>query len=623
MGRRPGANDGNSGGSGAGMAREFSLGETEDRDGRTIAGAEARPMKVHGGDPEAVEVRSGPRARFFHVCWLGVLMAMLAGSADAQATAGDRPVRVARLAHLTVHVALEPAGTDQWTQAVPNTPLTTGDRFYVNHEDHAELQMGGLAVRVWKFTDLSVVNLANDATQLAVAQGSVHVRTFALRADRPVEVDTPNGAITVLQPGDFRLDVYTNGGGTLVAVDAGAIQISGPGVEKILGAGESVHLVGSNPIHVLAQRMPGKDPFDVWSQQRDRAFLSSEARRYVNPETVGSEDLDAYGKWSDTLEYGPVWYPSNLPAGWSPYSNGRWRWIAPWGWTWVDADAWGFAPFHYGRWTDLGSRWGWIPGPLGAAPVYAPAMVAFVGGASFSGEAGTSLAGWIPLGPGEPFYPAYACSRACFTAVNLSNLSEARSSPSHIPATGYFSYYHSRAGFRSIHYVHEKATTMAVPSSVLASGQAIAPGMVVRPTAQQWASARILSHPLVAPTIRCVVSHPVSSVPVPADRAPVVVALHAAATTAPQNRAEEAAPQPGGGFFLIARTAPPAAGPSFEQQLPALSENAGRPLDPGQWMNLAAGRAAGPATVREFPPESWSLRHATGTNAAGRHAGLK
>ncbi len=605
------------------MAREFSLGETEDRDGRTIAGAEARPMKVHGGDPEAVEVRSGRRARFFHVCWLGVLMAMLAGLADAQATAGDPPMRVARLAHLTVHVALEPAGTDQWTQAVPNTPLTTGDRFYVNHEDHAELQMGGLAVRVWKFTDLSVVNLANDATQLAVAQGSVHVRTFALRADRPVEVDTPNGAITVLQPGDFRLDVYTNGGGTLVAVDAGAIQISGPGVEKILGAGESVHLVGSNPIHVLAQRMPGKDPFDVWSQQRDRAFLSSEARRYVNPETVGSEDLDAYGKWSETLEYGPVWYPSNLPAGWSPYSNGRWRWIAPWGWTWVDADAWGFAPFHYGRWTDLGSRWGWIPGPLGAAPVYAPAMVAFVGGASFSGEAGTSLAGWIPLGPGEPFYPAYACSRACFTAVNLSNLSEARSSPSHIPATGYFSYYHSRAGFRSIHYVHEKATTMAVPSSVLASGQAIAPGMVVRPTAQQWASARILSHPLVAPTIRCVVSHPVSSVPVPADRAPVVVALHAAATTAPQNRAEEAAPQPGGGFFLIARTAPPAAGPSFEQQLPALSENAGRPLDPGQWMNLAAGRAAGPATVREFPPESWSLRHATGTNAAGRHAGLK
>ena len=41
-----------------------------------------------------------------------------------------------------------------------------GDRLYVNHEGHAELQMGELAVRTWEFTDLSVVELANNATQL-------------------------------------------------------------------------------------------------------------------------------------------------------------------------------------------------------------------------------------------------------------------------------------------------------------------------------------------------------------------------------------------------------------------------------------------------------------------------
>jgi len=562
-------------------------------------------------------VTSRPRARFsayFYSVWIAALL----GSAGAQAVTGDPPVRVARLAHLTAHVSLEPAGTNQWTQALPNTPLATGDRLYVNYEGHAELQMGELAVRAWRFTDLTLVNLANHATQLAVLQGSLHVRTFALRADRPVEVDTPNGAITVLQPGDFRLDVYTNAGGTLVTVNAGAIQISGPGVSKILGAGESVHLVGSNPVHVLVQRMPGKDPFDVWSQQRDRVFLSSEARRYVSPDAVGSEDLDAYGKWSDTLEYGPVWYPSNLPAGWSPYSNGRWNWIAPWGWTWVDADAWGFAPFHYGRWTDLGSRWGWIPGPLGTAPVYAPAMVAFVDGASFSGERGAPMAGWIPLGAEEPFYPAYACSRACFTEVNLSNLSEARSNPRHISASSYFSYYHSRAGFRSIQYAHQKASTIAVPVNVLVSGREIAPDMIIRPTALQWASVRILSHPAVVPTMQSVLPQPVSSVPVPAERVPVIVALHAAATTALQDGAEESGPQPGERFWLIARTAPPTPGPSFEEQLPALRLNDGRPLDAGQLSNLAAGRSSGPATVREFPPESWSL-----TNATRRHEGVK
>ena len=565
-------------------------------------------------------MRNRPRACFFHVSLLSVSMAVLLGVAQAWAATGDPPARVARLTHLTAHVALEPAGTSQWTQAVPNTPLTNGDRLYVNHEGHAELQMGELAVRAWEFTDLSVVDLADHVTQLAVAQGSLHVRTFALSAEKPVEVDTPNGAITVTQPGDFRLDVYTNGGGTLVTVDAGAIRVSGPGVEKVLGAGESAHLVGSNPIQMLAQRMPGKDPFDVWSQQRDRAFLSSDSRRYVNPDTVGSEDLDAYGKWSDTLEYGPVWYPSNLPAGWSPYSNGRWTWIAPWGWTWADADAWGFAPFHYGRWTDLGSRWGWIPGPVGASPVFAPAMVAFVSGASFSNEAGKPLAGWFPLGAGEPFYPAYACTRACFTQVNLSNLSDAHSSPRRVSATNYFGYYHTHAGFRSIRYVHQKAATIAIPTDQFAAGGAVTPETVIHLTAQQLVSARILSHPVVSPTMQSVVPRQVSSVAVPAERAPVIVALHAAATTAPQTGVEESASQPGEKFWLVARTAPPSAGPSFEQQLPALRQNAGRPLDPGQWTNLAASRAAGPATVREFPPENMSLIHETGTHANGTHA---
>ena len=534
-----------------------------------------------------------------HWCSLGVSMAALVlGTVQAWAAAGDPPIRVARLAQIAAEVSLEPAGTNQWTQALPNTPLTTGDRLYVNREGHAELQMGQLAVRSWKYTDLTVVHMADDVTQLGVAQGSLHVRTFTLSAEKRVEVDTPNGAVTVMQPGDFRLDVYTSGGGTLVSVDAGEIQISGPGVTKILGAGESVHLVGSNPVHVLGQRMPGKDPFDIWSQQRDRAFLSSQARQYVNPATVGSEDLDAYGRWVDTLEYGPVWYPFNLPAGWSPYSNGRWAWIAPWGWTWVDADAWGFAPFHYGRWTDLGSRWGWIPGASAVTPVYAPAMVAFVGGASLTGEGGMPLAGWIPLGAGEPFYPSYACSRAYFTAVNLTNVRDARSDSRPVPASSYYSYYHSRAGFRSIRYIYKKTATMAISSSAFAIGSAVTPETVVHPIAPQWASARILSHPLVVPTLESILPHPVSSVPVPAERTPVTATLQP--------------PQASEGFWLIARTAPPVAVSTFEQQLPALGQNAGRPLDPSQWKNLAAGRLAGPATVPEFPPSSSSSARAAG-----------
>ncbi|HET9100491.1 MAG TPA: hypothetical protein VFN62_08875, partial [Acidobacteriaceae bacterium] len=174
-------------------------------------------MRVHNGILEAIDVRNRSRACFFAVCFFGVSMAaLLLGSAPAQATTGDPPVRVARLTQIAAAVSLEPAGLNAWTQGVSNTPLTTGDRLYVNHQGHAELQMGEISVRVWNFTDLSVVNLNDHLTQLAVAQGSLHVRTFGLRADRPVEIDTPNGTIRVTQPGDFRLDVYTNDGGTLV-----------------------------------------------------------------------------------------------------------------------------------------------------------------------------------------------------------------------------------------------------------------------------------------------------------------------------------------------------------------------------------------------------------------------
>ena len=68
-----------------------------------------------------------------------------------------------------------------------------------------------------------------------------------------------------------------------------------------------------------------------------------------------------YGVMVRQPEYGQVWYPQVAPD-WVPYREGSWAYVAPWGWTWVDSEPWGFAPFHYGRWADIGGRWGWVPG---------------------------------------------------------------------------------------------------------------------------------------------------------------------------------------------------------------------------------------------------------------------
>ena len=124
-----------------------------------------------------------------------------------------------------------------------------------------------------------------------------------------------------------------------------------------------------------------------------------------------------------------------VAAGWAPYHNGHWRWVEPWGWTWVDEAPWGFAPFHYGRWAMVGGGWGWIPGPGVAVvasrpgpvfrPVYAPALVAFVGGngwsASLSIGGGGGVA-WFPLGPREVYRPAYHVSTTYVNRVNVVNV---------------------------------------------------------------------------------------------------------------------------------------------------------------------------------------------------------
>ena len=126
---------------------------------------------------------------------------------------------------------------------------------------------------------------------------------------------------------------------------------------------------------------------------------------------TGYEDLDDYGRWQYVGGYGTVWVPSGVAVDWAPYRNGHWAFIDPWGWTWVEDEPWGFAPFHYGRWAYAGNRWCWVPGPVAVRPVFAPALVAFVGGGGFAIGGGPGV-GWFPLAPGEVFVPYYRGSRS-------------------------------------------------------------------------------------------------------------------------------------------------------------------------------------------------------------------
>ncbi len=292
--------------------------------------------------------------------------------AIATADTDDPPARVARLAYLEGAISFQPGGTEDWVAAPLNRPVTTGDKVWSDQASRAELQLDGSALRLSSNTSVSFLNLSDNVSQIQLSVGTLLVQVRQLEDNETYEIDTPNLAFSVLQPGLYRFTVDESGTTTAITVRSGQGEVSGAGAAYSVYANE---------------------------YDRDSRWDHSDSARYVSADVVGYADLDDQGAWESTPDYGNVWFPRGVDAGWAPYHDGHWSYIEPWGYTWVDDHRWGFAPFHYGRWISVRGAWGWVPCPPrsgGAAyvrPVYAPALVAWVG-------VGAGVA-WFVLGPRE------------------------------------------------------------------------------------------------------------------------------------------------------------------------------------------------------------------------------
>lgn len=442
-----------------------------------------------------------------------VLSGVLSVAAQAQAQE-DPPDRVARLNYFTGNVSMEPAGIDQWVPADLNRPFTIGDYLYTDQGARAELHLDVAAMRMDANTSFGFLNLNDQTVQIKLTEGDMYFRLHDLGPNQVFEVDTPNAAVTLLRDGSYRFRVDPNGTMSFVVVREGQAEITGGGQAFTLNAGNSAMLTGTEQLSFDVETAPAPDDFDNWCMQRDAHEASLTSQRYLPPTVIGREDLGDYGTWQESGDYGPVWYPRSVAAGWAPYHNGHWAWIEPWGWTWVDDMPWGFAPFHYGRWAYIGNRWGWCPGPVARAgyggpvvpPYYAPAMVAWFGGShwgvSVSVGGGPSL-GWVPLGFGEIYTPPYACSRPYFTNVNRYNTRIVNT----VNITNvYNTVYVNRTVYKQ-QFVNVRApnAVMSMPQAAFASGRPVRQaGVVVRQA--EWtriAPAAVIAPP-VAPTRQAV-----------------------------------------------------------------------------------------------------------------------
>jgi hypothetical protein len=344
--------------------------------------------------------------------------------AAPHAALADVPGRVGRIAFMEGDVQSYSESDPEWKVAYPNEPITSRNSIFVGDAGRAEISVGSTTLAMDAGSQVDIQQLDDNTFNANVIRGRVSVRVRRLDPNDVYNVAVPGADFALLQPGRYRIDALDGASG--LTVFSGQASVQGDREPMPVQAGNAVRVVANaqdpnSPPQIIAAA-PVPVPLDDWVVAREQRFRDNQAQRYVSPNMTGYEDLDANGRWSNEPDVGPVWYPTTyVRADWAPYRYGRWAYVAPWGYTWIDDAPWGFAPFHYGRWLQVGNRWGWVPGAYVARPVFAPALVGFYGGAGFTASFSVGVGpaiGWYPLAPWERFAPHYAHSTGYINQVN-------------------------------------------------------------------------------------------------------------------------------------------------------------------------------------------------------------
>jgi hypothetical protein len=504
---------------------------------------------------------------------LGIALVTIAlptkSAAQDQQDQDDPPGRVARLGYLQGSVSFLPAGETDWVGAVPNRPMSTGDQLWTDENSRAEVQLGSAVIRLAPLTTFSFLNLDDDTVQMQLSSGAINVTVRWLGNEEDFEVDTPNQAFNVFQPGHYRVEASADGNYTIISVRAGDGAATGGGQTFTLRGGQRATLSGTDSLYADVEPIYDPDEFDTWSEGRDHRYDFSRSAHYLSRDVVGFDDLDDYGDWRDDPSYGHVWFPNQVAVGWAPYHAGHWAWISPWGWTWVDDSSWGYAPFHYGRWVSVGGRWGWVAGPVTVQAVYAPALVVFIGGGP--GGIGGNV-GWFPLGPREVYVPSYHVSQAYVTRVNISSTTVNVTQVTNVYNTTIIK---NSTTITNITYANRsvQGAVMVVPQQAFVSAQPVAKASVAV-NAQQIATMSVSAGASVAPTQASV--------------------LGARAATAGRVAAPPAAIA---SRQVVAKKTPPPPPVPFAKQQQALAAHPGQPLARSEVQTLrpAASAASRPA----------------------------
>jgi hypothetical protein len=407
--------------------------------------------------------------------------------------------RVGRVSLVSGTLAFYGPGDTDWSAAKVNLPVAVGAWLATDPQSHAGMRVGTDSIDLSNDTQLNFAELRDRVMQIALTHGRIDLHLRSLEKDETAEIDVMRGGVWLLQPGVYDIDTGGPDQPTRITVFEGSARFAGRGIDTVVDAGQVLVLSGSDTLSAAVERA-APDEFVRWCRSHDYDEKRLAASHHVSAATTGYEELDSYGEWAAVPTYGEVWFPKSVSGGWAPYREGRWVWIEPWGWHWVDDEPWGFAPFHYGRWARVDARWAWVPGEFAPEPVYAPALVAFIPPPAIAVsvlvpiDAGQPV-GWFPLAPDEVYWPAYTRDQTYIRNVNITNVNITKINTiiAAQPATA-----DPPPQVINQQFANRAAATV-VPARVLVESGRVAPAAVaVPPQVLQQAAVSIRPPPVVA-----------------------------------------------------------------------------------------------------------------------------
>jgi hypothetical protein len=274
--------------------------------------------------------------------------------------------RIGRVAAVNGAAQLWDSQDRQWTPLFANRVVTAGDRIRSDGQTRVELSIGSLELFLGPQSDLDVLRLDAQATQVRLNQGHLVARVRTAEWARELQLITAEFNAQPASPGLYRLDRDTVSGGRSAAASLRGLLLLGAVDARLqVAAGQRIEVMGAEAGGGLRSTTLLQDGFAAWVAARDQAPEPNPFAA-VAPlgEITGLETLERHGRWESHPDVGWVWYPMTVRPGWEPFRDGRWVWVRPWGWTWVDDAPWGFAPSHYGRWLQWNNRWVWSPGSV-------------------------------------------------------------------------------------------------------------------------------------------------------------------------------------------------------------------------------------------------------------------